>query len=109
MSGKIKWGPVVKGKVKLSITDTYGHFFETVEELEKRAEEGDIEDEIKAQIELAFKYGLAVSHIDNHMGSLYGFYGRTFLPLVFKYCKKYNLPFRLPRYLKDNFPDFLSL
>jgi len=26
VSGKIKWGPVVKGKVKLSITDTYGHF-----------------------------------------------------------------------------------
>uniref|UniRef100_A0A7V3ZHR2 ChbG/HpnK family deacetylase n=1 Tax=Dictyoglomus thermophilum TaxID=14 RepID=A0A7V3ZHR2_DICTH len=42
------------------------------------------------------------------MGSLYGFSGKTFIPIVFQFCKEYNLPFRLPKRLSPEIVSQLS-
>lgn len=94
-----KWGPVTRNKPVDSLIDKEGYFFETSEEFERNAKIEDVEEEIRNQINLAFKLGVKPTHLDNHMGSLYGFSGKTFIPLVFQFCKEYNLPFRLPKKL----------
>jgi len=62
--------------------------------------------EIRAQFEAVRKAGVNITHVDNHMGSLYGLAtGRSHLPYVFWQCSKRGLPFRVPRYVhaKDRF------
>jgi predicted glycoside hydrolase/deacetylase ChbG (UPF0249 family) len=104
-----KWGPVTKNKTVESLIDKYGYFYETVEEFEKNAKPEEVEEEIRNQILLAIKLGINPTHLDSHMGSLYGFSGKTFIPIVFQICKERNLPFRLPRTLSPemlrNMPD----
>jgi len=94
-----KWGPVTRNKSVISLVNKYGYFPETSEEFERNAKEEEVEIEIRNQIELAYKLGVNPTHIDNHMGSLYGFSGKSFIPIVFNFCKNYNLPFRLPKKL----------
>jgi hypothetical protein len=43
--------------------------------------------ELIAQTEAALKSGLALTHADNHMGSLYGFHmGNDLLSIAFDVC-----------------------
>jgi predicted glycoside hydrolase/deacetylase ChbG (UPF0249 family) len=67
-------------------------------EVEKNADLDEIEGEIRAQVELLKKLGLNPSHLDNHMGSLYGIETGRFeiLQLVFDIAGDYGLPFRFP-------------
>lgn len=100
-----KWGPVTKDKPVESLVDRYGYFPETSKEFESNAKPEEVEIEIRNQINLAFKLEINPTHLDNHMGSLYGFSGRTFIPIVFQFCKEHNFPFRLPRKFP---PEMLS-
>ena len=67
------------------------------DQVEKNATYEDIEREIRAQIDLAHEMGMRPSHIDNHMGSLYGHYtGRLGLSkLALRVCGEYGYAYRL--------------
>jgi predicted glycoside hydrolase/deacetylase ChbG (UPF0249 family) len=71
----------------------------------EHAQKEDVITEIKAQFDKCINYGLKLSHVDNHMGSLYGIAGECYLPYVFEACASYGkLPFRFFRnYYKDDF------
>lgn len=103
-----KWGPVTRNKFLESLVDRDGYFFETSEEFERNAKKEDVEEEIRNQIKLALKLGVRPTHLDSHIGSLYGFHGITFIPLVFQFCKEYNIPFRLPKKLPPEMIPQLS-
>ena len=91
-----RWGPVSRTQVSSLMVDGYFHPDEI--SVEKLAKPQEVETEIRAQIALARAYGIVPSHLDNHMGSLYGLSGiQTFLPLVFQICAEMGLPFRFPR------------
>ncbi|WP_309568570.1 polysaccharide deacetylase family protein [Paenibacillus sp. sptzw28] len=96
----MKWGPVYrKGPIDSLVTQE-GYFPKDVKTLERQADPEQVRQELIAQIEMALKLGVDLSHADNHMGSLYGLAtGRHFLDVVFDICAKYGLPFRLPRTL----------
>jgi hypothetical protein len=65
--------------------------------------------ELTRQIEKAIQLGITPSHLDNHMGSVYGLMtGRDFLEIIFDLCDKYQLPFRLPINLNDQLKAQLS-
>ena len=65
-------------------------------EFEAHARRGEIVRELRAQVERAREFGMKPSHLDNHMGSLYGLHGRrTLLLLVFRLCGRERLPFRM--------------
>ena len=68
------------------------------DEFEKGAKTEEVAAELRAQIERAKLLGLTPSHIDNHMGSLYGVQTGRFdlLPVVFEIAAEYGLPFRFP-------------
>ena len=91
-----RWGPVSREGVASLLLD--GYFPPDELSVEQRSLASEVETEIRAQIGLAKAYGVNPSHLDNHMGSLYGTNGvQTFLPLVFRICAEMGLPFRFPR------------
>ncbi len=88
-----------------SIEDADGYLYPGCEEFARNAETEDVKKEIQAQFEKCLDFDLNLSHVDNHMGSLYGIYGECYLPVVFEFCSRYGkLPFRFFRnYYKDDF------
>ena len=92
--GKYRWKPLTSGKTLL---DEEGFMWHESDMVEKNASYEDIEKEVRAQIDLAHRMGMKPSHIDNHMGSLYGHYtGRLGLSkLALKICGSYGYAYRL--------------
>lgn len=92
--GKYRWKPLTDGK---SLIDEDGFMWRESDLVEKNASLSDIEKEVRAQIDLAHSMGMKPSHIDNHMGSLYGHYtGRfTLSRLALKICGSYGYAYRL--------------
>lgn len=88
-----------------SLEDEKGHLYPTCEDFAVHALKAEVAEEIKAQFERCVNLGLQLSHVDNHMGSLYGLAGECYLSLVFEACAEYGgLPFRFFRnYYKDDF------
>ncbi len=92
--GKYRWKPLTDGK---SLLDEEGFMWHESDQVEKNASYEDIEKEVRAQIDLAHSWGMKPSHIDNHMGSLYGHYtGRIGLSkLALRICGEYGYAYRL--------------
>lgn len=91
-----RWRPLTG--TATSLVDVEGYFPRTVLEVERNATTEDVAAELVAQVETALAAGMNVTHIDNHMGSVYGLEtGRDFLEQVFALAIRYRLPFRLPR------------
>ncbi|MBQ9115648.1 MAG: polysaccharide deacetylase family protein [Clostridia bacterium] len=97
-----RWGAISENAV--SLTDSEGCFFRTCTEFAGNARISDLEAELIAQIELLRSEGLVPSHLDNHMGALYGIYNGdfSFLELVIDIAARYGLPFRFPSRLSAN-------
>ncbi len=104
-----KWGPVLGATAVPSLVTPEGFFPDDTPWVEAHAKPDEVEKELRAQIEHAVRLGLIPSHLDNHMGSLYGLVtGRHFLDIVFKLCAEYGLPFRLPRHLSEQHMQTLA-
>ncbi|MEK4508326.1 ChbG/HpnK family deacetylase [Paenibacillus anaericanus] len=93
-----------------SLHDESGHQYKTVKEFEQGAQTGAVVKEINAQYELVKKSGITISHVDNHMGSLYGMEtGRSLLPQTFWRISRWRLPSRFFRYIHAEDPLLGSL
>ncbi|SDD77447.1 hypothetical protein SAMN02799630_04002 [Paenibacillus sp. UNCCL117] len=89
-----------------SLQDGDGYLHPTVEAFERNAAAREVRRELQAQYDTAVGAGIRLSHVDNHMGSLYGLAtGRSYLPDVLWRCSRWGLPFRLFRYIdpRDSF------
>ncbi|WP_159887259.1 polysaccharide deacetylase family protein [Paenibacillus puerhi] len=81
-----------------SLQDGSGYLHKTVEAFERHAAPRDVRQELQLQYEAVRRAGLHISHVDNHMGSLYGLAtGRSYLPDILWRCSRWGLPFRLFR------------
>lgn len=93
---RYRWRPLTGAGT--SLVDRDGCFPTEVRTVEERASVEDVTAELAAQIDAALTAGVDVTHLDNHMGSVYGLYtGRDFLGPVFALASRHGLPFRLPR------------
>lgn len=93
---RYRWRPLTGADS--SLVDEDGYFPADVPSVETGAELADVAAELTAQVEAALAAGVDVTHIDNHMGSVYGLHtGRDLLEPVFEIAARYRLPFRLPR------------
>ncbi len=91
--GGYKWGPVL-GKVGApSLVTEFGYFHSDVPPVYLKAKLPEVEAEVRAQIDLAYKFGLDVTHIDSHMGTLQ--YNPKYHEMYVKVAKDYNLPCRI--------------
>ncbi|MGG1877079.1 polysaccharide deacetylase family protein [Paenibacillus cisolokensis] len=93
-----------------SLHDETGHQYRTVQEFETGAAAGAVMKELEAQYQLARKSGIRLSHIDNHMGSLYGVEtGRSLIPQMLWKARRWRLPARLFRYIDPSDPLLSTL
>lgn len=97
-----KWGPVSSLSLVPSLVTLEGYFPTDVQPVEQNASPEEVRLELKNQIEKGIQLGIMPSHLDNHMGSVYGLItGRDFLEIIFDLCAEYQLPFRLPINIDD--------
>jgi predicted glycoside hydrolase/deacetylase ChbG (UPF0249 family) len=88
------WGPVSPpGKVP-SLVNSRGHFYPTTSAVWYRGSPAEIEIEMRAQIEKALATGVRPTHLDSHMGVLFG---PKFLPIYLRVAAEYRLPAMFPR------------
>ncbi|WP_435737273.1 polysaccharide deacetylase family protein [Cellulosimicrobium sp. PMB13] len=93
---RYRWRPLTG--TGTSLVDAAGYFPADVATVERQARDEDVAAELSAQVDAALAAGVDVSHLDNHMGSVYGLEtGRTFLAPVLELAARHGLPFRLPR------------
>ncbi|MCI3923174.1 polysaccharide deacetylase family protein [Paenibacillus sp. TRM 82003] len=93
-----KWGPVTRQGDTGSLVTSEGYFPADCRTVELRADPVQVRAELVAQLEMAKSLGLDPTHVDNHMGSVYGLEtGNHFLRELFEVCAAYGLPFRIPR------------
>lgn len=106
-----KWGPVTRNDVVTSLLEGGLYFPSDCSTFERNAAEEDVRKEIYAQIEQGIALGIDPTHLDIHMGSLYGLTtGRDFIEIVLDACVEFGLPLRLPRRIVegDAFPPEIT-
>jgi len=93
---RYRWRPLTG--TSTTLVDADGFFPADTAVVEQTASDDDVAAEIAAQLQAALDAGVDVTHLDNHMGSVYGLLtGRDFLRPVFDLAARHGLPFRLPR------------
>lgn len=100
---KYRWAPVNSSNTD-SLRDEEGFMWHESDQVEKNVDIDEVEGEIRAQVERCKKLGLTnPSHLDNHMGSLYGIETGRFelLQSTLAICGEYGLPFRMPGNITD--------
>ena len=108
--GVYRWGPVAASGTD-SLRDEFGFFYHENDEFEDHCDIGEVETEIRAQVSRAVALGLKPSHLDNHMGSLYGLNGNyEVMPKTFEVCGQLGYAFRMFRKIREqdvpsDFPD----
>lgn len=66
-----RWGPVLGRTAVPSLVDGDGYFFASSEALYRNKPDiGEVERELRAQIERAMKSGLTIDYVDYHMGTV---------------------------------------
>lgn len=85
-----KWGGVSSSNEISSLLDKDGYMYASVEEFKKHAQPEEVRKEIRAQIRKAMAAGIKLTHLDNHMGSLFS------SPELFKIYQETGREFHLP-------------
>ncbi len=95
--GNYRWAPLCGARVP-SLRDEQGYMHRSSAAFAAHANIKDVEAELEAQIAQLLEMGLSPSHLDNHMGTLYGVETERFelLETAFSLAEKYRLPFRFP-------------
>lgn len=87
------WGSLTGGK---SLTNEEGRMWPESEDFEAHCDLDEAVAESRAQIEYCENRGMKPSHVDSHMGAVYGLNGKLkLLPLTLKLCGKKGYPFRM--------------
>lgn len=89
-----RWKPLTDGK---SLVDSEGFMWHSAKEVGKHGKYDELEKEVRAQIDFAHSLGMKPSHIDNHMGSLYGHLTGRFslLKMTLRVCGEYGYAYRM--------------
>ncbi|MBO9572218.1 MAG: polysaccharide deacetylase family protein [Chitinophagaceae bacterium] len=97
-----RFGPVLPISEVQSLVDKNGHFYKKREELKKKAYVDEVRNELEAQIEKAYEFGLNPTHLDAHMYSV----GTT--PEFFEIYKDLGKKFGLPVLISKEMIDMAS-
>jgi hypothetical protein len=89
-----RWGPLSGKKDVPGLVDAQGYLWPSVDEVAKHASADEVEMEINAQISKARSMGFEPTHLDTHMGTVYG--SGEFLLRYINIGIKNKIPIMLP-------------
>ena len=85
-----RWGPIVGREAVPTLVDSDGYFFPSSEALhDHHPDLGQVEKELRAQIDRALKSGLKIDYVDYHMGTAVEF--PEFREIVERLAHEYSL------------------
>lgn len=87
---KYRWASITEPEKVPGLIDPEGKLWHEVPDVVMHASPKEVETEIRAQIDKMIHMGLRPSHIDTHMGTLYG--SPEFAKVFFETAVKYNIP-----------------
>ncbi|HEY2722876.1 MAG TPA: polysaccharide deacetylase family protein [Chitinophagaceae bacterium] len=91
----LKWGSVASASEVRGLLNKNGFFFSSVDSVYESATPAEVEKELRAQIEKAKLFGIDITHLDSHMGTLFG---RTdYLKILLRLGREYKLPVLLSK------------
>ncbi|NWF84151.1 MAG: ChbG/HpnK family deacetylase [Bryobacteraceae bacterium] len=90
-----RWRPVAPADRVKGLLDQEGYLWRSEIQTASQASAAEVETELRAQIELARKYGIAFTHIDTHMGTLYT--RPDYFEVYTKLALENGVPCMLPR------------
>lgn len=102
----LRWGPVADPAEVPSLVNADGTFWRTADEFARHADVSEVEIEIRAQIDRARESGIVLSHLDNHMNSL--FRRPDLIELLVRISMEENLPLRFSKQLPRGWENALS-
>ncbi len=85
-----RWGPVSDQSKVPGLIDPEGKMWRDVPDVVTHASPSEIETEVRAQIDKVIGLGYRPSHIDTHMGTLYG--SPDYLKIFLKLAVEYDIP-----------------
>jgi chitin disaccharide deacetylase len=85
-----KWGGVLPSDKILSLLDSNGYFYSSVQEFAKHAKPMEVEAELRAQIKRALSFGIKITHLDCHMGAVYA--TPELAGIFFNVSKEFGIP-----------------
>lgn len=94
-----KWGPLLGADTVPSLVTADGLFHSNVPAFAEAADVAEVEAEVRAQIDLALKLGVDVTHLDGHMGSLLA--TDEIAAMYMRIGREYRLPIRLHKHFGD--------
>lgn len=98
-----RWGPVAPKEQVPGLVDDDGYLWRDLLPVIAKSNGSEVEIEIRAQIERAISRGIQPSHIDTHMGTLYG--RPDFTEAYMKVAEEY----RIPAMVIDNNPRSMEV
>ena len=85
-----RWGPVADSLKVPGLVDQEGKMWHDVPDVLMHATTAEVETEVRAQIDKVLGMGFKPTHIDTHMGTLYG--SIDYLKVFLRLAQEYNLP-----------------
>lgn len=89
-----RWHPLSGVLSVPGLVDSEGAFWHDVESVVKNASPDEVEKEIRQQVERALKMGFTPTHLDSHMGTLFG--SPAFIQKYMKVGMDYKIPIMFP-------------
>jgi predicted glycoside hydrolase/deacetylase ChbG (UPF0249 family) len=83
-----------------------GFLFGDADSVYKSAKLNEVEKELRKQIEKANQFGVDVTHLDSHMGTLFG--NTDYLKLYIQLGREYKIPVMIPKPLGASLGSFLT-
>ena len=93
----MRWGPVASRNEVTSLLNEEGFFYPDCQTFGKMAKVEEVEKELRAQIEQAFKMGIQPTHFDTHMGCLV-FNSPEVFEVYLKLGREYKIPVMVDRF-----------
>jgi len=91
----LKWGPVASKTEVPGLVNKNGFLFSTVDSVQRSGKPAEVEKELRAQIEKAKQFGIDITHLDSHMGTLFG--KVEYLKILIKLGREYKVPVLLTK------------
>ena len=89
-----RWGPVAGVNCVPTLADDQGKLWDNVALVLKNASDEDFETEMRAQIDLSIEMGIAPTHLDSHMGTIFA--KPEFIKIYVKLGIEYGIPILFP-------------